>query len=202
MSQNLDKMFRQIQKNSEEMAMKAMINAANKAFNLALQEAKSCLKNYLKRKPSVYKRINPSPLQKAVRAVKPKFIEKNGKCEISFAIIYDSTRIKGAYKSNSWWHQSGDEWISRFDPKTKNRFRFDSQDNGIPDAGWILNNYLDGVHPGWVNDIDYGWTDSENTRNTMRIFFEKELKEKAGPLIYEAMQGVIIDFLKTNGGGK
>ena len=61
---------------------------------------------------------------------------------------------------------------------------------------------MDGVHPGWVHDIDYGWTDSKNTRNTMKNFFEKELHEKAGPLIYEAMQGAIVDFLKTNGGGK
>ena len=36
----------------------------------------------------------------------------------------------------------------------------------------------------------------------MKNFFEKELHEKAGQLIYEAMQGVIVDFLKTNGGGK
>ena len=200
MSQNLDKMFKQIQKNSEELALTAMMNAANKAFSLAQQEAKNCLKNYLKRKPSVYQRINPSPLWKATQYAKPKLTESGGVCIIAFGIRYDSTKIKGVYKSNSWWHQTGNEWVSRFDEPEK--FKFDSQANGIPDAGWILNNYLEGVHPGFIDGIDYGWKDSTSPHSTMTNFFEKELKDKAGPLIYEAMQGAITDFLKTNGGGK
>ena len=205
MSQNLDKMFRQIQKNSEELAMAAMIKAADNAFNLARQEAKNCLTNYLKRKPTIYKRLNPSPLSKALLVSKPKLSEKGGHCVISFAIRYDSTVIKGAYKSNSWWHQSGDTWVSRFDEP--NKFKFDSQANGIPDSGWILNNYLEGIHPGWTVDsngnlVDRGWKDAVKPAETMKNFFEKELHEKAGQLIYEAMQGAIVDFLKMNGGGK
>ena len=200
MSQNLDKMFKKIQKNSEALAMKAMMKAANQAFDLARQEARDCLKNYLKRKPSMYKRLNPSPLQKALQVSKPKLTEQGGHCIISFALRYDSSTIKGAYKSNSWWHQSGDEWVSRFDEP--NKFKFDSQANGIPDSGWILSNYLEGKHPGWFDGVDYGWQDSEKPAETMKNFFEKELHEKAGVLIYEAMQGVIVDFLKTNGGGK
>lgn len=200
MSQNLDKMFKQIQKNSEDLAMSAMMSAADKAFGLAINEAKSCLKNYFQRKPKIYKRINPSPLQKTVRAIRPKLTDNQGKCTISFAIIYDSSRIKGVYKSNSWWHQSGDTWVSRFDEPGK--FNPDSQANGIPDAGWILDNYLKGEHPGWVNGVNRGWTDAQNTADTMKNFFEKELYEKAGQLIYDAMHGAITDFLKTNGGGK
>jgi hypothetical protein len=199
-SQNLDKMFKQIQKNSEELAMSAMMSAANKAFELAKQEAKNCLRNDLKRKPTVYQRINPSPLWKATQFAKPKLTEKGGVCTIAFGIRYNSTVIKGAYKSNSWWHQSGDAWVSRFDEP--NKFKFDSQANGIPDSGWILNNYLEGIHPGWFNGVDYGWKDELKPADVMKNFFENELHEKAGPLIYEAMQGVIIDFLKTNGGGK
>ena len=200
MSQNLDRMFKQIQKNSEELAMAAMMKAANQAFNLAVQEAKNCLKNYLKRKPAVYQRINPSPLWKATQSAKPKLTEKGGICTIAFGIRYDSTKIKGVYKSNSWWHQSGDTWVSRFEEPKK--FKFDSQANGIPDAGWILNNYLEGKHPGWFDGVDYGWEDAVKPADTMKNFFEKELRDKAGVLIYEAMQGVIVDFLKTNGGGK
>lgn len=200
MSQNLDKLFKQIQKNSEELALGAMMSAANQAFVLAQKEAKNCLKNYLSKKPKIYKRINPSPLKQATLWKKPTLKTKGSMCQIEIALRYDSSQIKGVYKSNSWWHQSGDTWISRYDEPSK--FRFDSQDNGIPDSGWILNNYLEGIHPGWVNGEDRGWQDAEKPAETMKNFFEKELHEKAGALIYKAMHGAIVDFLNTNGGGK
>ena len=200
MSRNLDSMFKKIQKNSEELGMAAMMSAAKKAYKLAVAEAKSCLKNYLNKKPKRYDRLNPSPLEDALMYSKPKLTEEKGVCYISFALRYDSSKIVGKYESNSWWHQSGGEWVSRF--KNENNFKYDSQANGIPDAGWILNNYLEGVHPGWYNGVDYGWKDARKTKDTMKNFFEKELHDKAGQLIYEAMQGAIVDFLKTNGGGK
>lgn len=200
MSQNLDKLFKQIQKNSEQLAMDAMMNAASQAYTLAQQEAAKCLANYLKKTPKRYKRMTPSPLKSATLWQKPTLKTKGNVCSIVIALRYDSSRIKGVYKSNSWWHQSGDTWISRFDEPE--RFRFDRQDNGIPDSGWILNNYLEGVHPGWYNGKDYGWKDAAKPKETMKNFFEKELYEQAGPLIYKAMQGAIVDFLNTNGGGK
>lgn len=200
MSQKLDKIFKQIQKNSEELAINAMMGAANQAFILTKKEAANCLKNYLQKKPKIYKRMTPSPLKAATTWAGPKINNKGNMCIISFALRYDSSRIKGVYKSNSWWHQSGDTWVSRFDESKK--FRFDSQDNGIPDSGWILNNYLEGIHPGWVNGEDRGWSDAEKPAATMKNFFENELPKQAGPLIYKAMQGAIVDFLNTNGGGK
>lgn len=200
MSQNLNKLFKQIQKNSEELAVGAMQAAAGKAFELAKTKTKSCLQNYLKKKPRIYKRIEPSPLFKTILYSQPKLKEKGDKCVISFAVRYDSSKIKGVYRSNSWYHQGGDKWISRYD--NSGRFDFDSQNNGIPESGWILNNYLQGIHPGWINGEDRGWTDSESTANTMKQFFEEDLYNEAGKLIYESMQSAIIDFIKTNGGGK
>lgn len=200
MSKDLNKMFKQIQKNSEEIAMAAMQNAAGKAFELAKMKTKSCLQNYFKRKPKIYKRQNPSPLFKAILYSAPVLKTKGDKCMITFAVRYDSSKIKGMYKSNSWYHQGGDKWISRYDEP--GRFDFDSQNNGIPESGWILNNYLQGIHPGWVNGEDRGWSDKESTADVMKQYFEKDLYEKAGQLIYESMQEAVIDFLKTNGGGK
>lgn len=200
MSKELDKLFKQIQKNSEQMAMDAMMKAANDAYLLSQKKAVSCLKNYLKKKPKIYKRINPSPLTKAIMLFKPRLHEKNGTCTVTFGIGYDSEKIKGMYKSNSWYHQGGGDWISRYDEPEK--FNFKSQHNGIPDSGWILSNYLQGIHPGWVNGEDHGWVDSTNTASEMQNFFEKELREKAGALIYETMQDAVINFIKTNGGGK
>ena len=205
MSQNLDKLFKQIQKNSEKLAMDAMMSAANEAFVLAKKEANNCLDNYFKKTPKIYKRLTPSPLKNATLWLKPTLRTKGDSCQIVFALRYDSTKIKGVYKSNSWWHQSGDTWVSRFD--NPGDFKFDKQDNGIPDSGWILGNYLEGVHPGWyVNSdkqcVDHGWKDAKKPKETMKNFFEKELYEKAGTLIYKAMQGAVVDFLNTNGGGK
>lgn len=180
------------------MAEAAMMAAANKAYLLTAQKAGECLKNYLAKKPNIYKRLKSSPLKNAIKPLKPT-LNKNGNT-IIFGLTYDSDRIKGAYKSNSWYHQSGGKWISRFDDP--DHFNFDGQNNGIPDSGWILKNYLEGVHPGWINGEDRGWTDKEKPAETMKNFFEKELLEKAPDLIYEAMTNAVVDFLNTNGGGK
>ena len=200
MSQKLDKLFKQIQKNSEELAEQAMMAAANKAFELAKEEAENCLKNYLKKKPKIYKRRGDIPLKKALVEGAPKLKTKGSSSTIIFGLRYDAEKFKGMYKSNSWYHQSGDKWVSRYDDPE--HFNFNGQNNGIPDSEWILNNYLDGKHPGWVNGKDYGWTDSTNPRETMKNFFEKELLAKAPDLIYEAMTNAVINFLNTNGGGK
>ena len=47
------------------------------------------------------------------------------------------------YKSNSELHQSGGEWIGRYDP----RFDPEGSDNGIPEKGWIFTNFMEGIHP-------------------------------------------------------
>ena len=210
MSQNLDKLFKQIQKNSEKLAMDALMNAANEAFLLAKKEANNCLENYLKKKPKIYKRLTPSPLKNATLWLKPTLRTKGDSCQIVFALRYDSTKIIGAYastdeKKGSWWHRSGGKWVSRVD--SPDDFKWNSQNNGIPDSGWILDNYLEGIHPGWYvtpdgQRVDHGWTDAQKPKETMKNFFEKELYEKAGTLIYKAMQNAVVDFLNTNGGGK
>ena len=206
MSQDLDKLFKQIQKNSEQMAIDAMMKAANEAFDLAIETAKSCLYNYLSRKPKIYKRLNPSPLAKAYGYQKPRLLEKGDMCRITFAIQYNSENIKkGVYKSKSKWHESGnDGWVSRYYDE---EFRKDSSDNGVPDTEWILKNYLEGKH-GWVDDngrkppFKMGWQDAEKPKDIMESFFKEDLQEEAPKLIVKAMRGAIVDFIKTNGGGK
>lgn len=44
--------------------------------------------------------------------------------------------------SHSKLHQSGSEWISRYDSS----FNFDGG-NGIPESSWILENFWQGIHP-------------------------------------------------------
>ena len=200
MSQNLDKMFKQIQKNSEELGVAAMRDAADKSYQLALNQARTCLQTYYKRKPKIYKRTNT--LKNAILPDKPFETADGDHVIISFAIRYDASKLTGKYKSKSKLHQSGSEWVSRFD--NPGEFQFDKDSNGIPDSKWILSNYLSGIHPGWYNGKDYGWKDGEqnSTKYIMTQFFEKELYEKAGELIYKSMQDAIVNFLNTNGGGK
>lgn len=200
MSQDLNKLFKQIQKSSEAMGIAAMQDAANKAFDLAKDKAKTCLETYYKKKPKIYKRTKQ--LKSAIKTGKPKLKEVGDKCRISFSILYDASYLVGKYKSKSDFHQSGDKWISRFDEPKK--FNFNGDNNGIPDANWILDNYLKGIHPGWYKGKNHGWEDGEqnSTDYMMTQFFEKELFEKASELIYESMHDAVVNFLKTNGGGQ
>lgn len=205
MSQNLDQIFKQIQKDSETIALNAMMSAANSAFKLAKQKADKCLENYLSRKPKIYKRKDTSPLSEAIDYDNPVQTVKRGRYTITFGLTYNPDKLAGQYVdeygSHSWWHHSGDTWVSRFDNPDK--FDFNSRANGVPNPEWILDNYLGGIHPGYNSTgKDYGWTDAESPSEAMTRFFEQELYEKAGSLIYNAMQGAILDFIKTNGGGK
>ena len=199
MSQSLDKIFKQIQKSSEEMGVAAMRDAANKAYKLVLEQAESCLQTYYKKEPKIYKRTKT--LSQAIVPYKPVETVNGNHTMITFGIDYDASKLIGKYKSKSDHHQSGTEWISRFD--TPDKFKKNGA-NGIPDANWILNNYLDGIHPGWYGGKDYGWNDGEQNSTDYRMtqFFEAELFEKAGSLIYESMHDAIVNFLNTNGGGR
>lgn len=62
------------------------------------------------------------------------------------------------HESNSKYHQSGDTWISRNSSKFNygDGFGDDCDDNGIPDNGWILKNFFEGIHPifVWKKDTD------------------------------------------------
>lgn len=200
MANDLGGAFKQIEKQSKQMAINAMREAANKAHKMAIKVAKNCLNQYYKNySPKRYKRTNQ--LKKAIRASsKPKEVKNGSTYSLSFFVQYDSTKLDGLYHSNSWYHQSGNEWkpvMHTWSPDyIKNGVRDTSigQDNGMPESGWILTNYLQGIHP-------WGQTDAESTDTIMTRFFEKELPSQVGDMIYQEMQDAIIGFLKTYGGG-
>lgn len=74
----------------------------------------------------------------------------------------DGRRIRVKYNWNANWlpdyssrsklHQSGDDWISRYD----DNFDWDSDDNGVPEKGWIFVNFMEGVHPRFFVDKSLG----------------------------------------------
>ena len=101
---------------------------------------------------------------------------------IEVGVEYDSSKLKGAYHSNSRWHQSGDTWRSVTD-----RSKF-SSDNGIPEPEWIMNNFLDGVHP-WAQ------TDTESTDSLMKKFFDSELPNRINQYVQDELFGAITSRL-------
>lgn len=52
--------------------------------------------------------------------------------------------------SGSWYHESGDKWV-KF-PESHNG----SQNNGMPQSSWIVENFAEGIHPGyyWDRELD------------------------------------------------
>lgn len=56
------------------------------------------------------------------------------------------------YSSRSKLHQSGGEWFGRYD----SRFNGESDDNGVPEKGWIFINFMEGIHPRYFVDKSLG----------------------------------------------
>jgi ribosomal protein L22 len=209
MAKDLSAAFAQIEKQSKQMAIEAMREVANKMHKMAIKTAKDCLKRYYASyKPKRYKRTDQ--LKKAIGAsAKPKEVRRGDIYTISFFIKYDANKLKGLYHSNSWYHQSGDVWKPvmltwapdhlvkglAHDSMMDDLRRGYGQNNGVPEPEWILNNYLQGIHP-------WGQTDAESTDTVMTRFFQQDLPNKAGDMIYAEMQDSIVGFLKTYGGGK
>lgn len=180
--QSLESLFDDIVKDYKAVATEAIEKAAIKAQNDIMEKAYSCLEKYYSNyKPKKYKRHGYLK-----RAIVPVLIDQTTRRKIAFrvGVKYDKDNLVGLYKSNSRFHQSGDEWRSRgmfygsdkyLGPlkKPHDQFNFDGSDNGIPEPEWILNNFLRGVHP-WVKQRpDKEWSDS-----MMEKFFDDELSKK------------------------
>lgn len=178
--QSRDAVFAAIIKDCQAIAAEAVKNAAHKVQDDVIKEAESYLQKYYNNyKPKRYKRTYQ--LQKAITPVLED--HSNGSnLSIEVGIEYDSDKLKGAYHSNSRWHQSGDTWRSVTD-----RSKF-SYDNGIPEPEWIINNFLDGVHP-WAQ------TDAESTDSLMKKFFDSELPNRINQYVQDELFGVITSKL-------
>lgn len=178
---SLDAAFDAIIKDCQAVAVEAVKNAAKKAQTDIVKETESYLQKYYRNyTPTVYKRT-----YRLKRAMFPYWADKTGKNGISIevGVQYKSSALNGAYRSNSPWHQSGDTWHSVTD---YSKF---SSDNGIPEPDWVLNNFLEGVHP-WAQ------TDRESTNSLMEKFFENELPNKIDQYVSESLFAAITSRLK------
>lgn len=169
--QSIDEAFAAIIKDCQAVAVEAVKNAAKKAQNDIVKEANSYLQKYYNNyKPRKYKRK-----YKLNNAINPILEDNtsNDSISIEVGVEYDSTKLKGLYTSNSRFHQSGDVWRSVTD---HSKF---SPDNGIPQPEWIMNNFLEGIHPiterNGDNYIYNPQKDTESTNSLMEDFFDTQL---------------------------
>ena len=149
------------------IALEAAKDAAHKGQKDVMDEENKYLQEYYSAySPKMYQRKHALR-----RAMMPYWGDKSGTSSVSITIgiTYNAGALKGAYRSNSAWHQSGSVWKTvplnkRFNPYSKDF----SSDYGIPDPNWILDNYLAGEHGGVYND-------GQGTEEKMNKFFDNKL---------------------------
>ncbi len=174
--------FSAILNDIRSIAIKSVRSAAKKTQRCILEEAKNYLNEYYNNyTPRWYKRT-----YRLRRAIIPYWAERttNKNISIEIGVSYDSSALKGAYRSNSWYHQNGNKWID----KGLGGFNYNSPNNGIPEPEWILNNFLEGIHP-------WGQTDSESTDSLMKRFFDTQLPDKINQYIQEDLISEIVNRL-------
>lgn len=178
--QGLDAAFAAIVKDCQAVAVEAVKNAAKKTQKDILKEADNYLQRYYSNyTPKRYKRTRQ--LQNAIKPV----IEDHStgaSTSIEVGVEYDSSALKGAYRSNSRWHQSGGAWKSVVD------YTDFSSDNGIPEPEWIMGNFLEGIHP-WAQ------TDGESTNSLMEEFFDVQLAGRIEKYVQEELFAAITSRL-------
>lgn len=185
--------FDAIIKDCQAVALEAVKNAAKKAQDDIIKKAESCLAQYYKNypNPKMYKRQ-----YKLRRAIVPYWADRSGKNGISIevGVQYKSSALKGAYRSNSRFHQSGDVWKSvtstdgySLNVPTPEKI---GSDNGMPEPHWILENYLEGIHPWAQNDGD-----AKSTYTLMEKFFDNELPNKINQYVEDSFFDAIINRL-------
>jgi hypothetical protein len=186
---DIDKVFAQIEKDFVLLSQSAARGAANKAQkDIQTKADKFIDEYYASYTPKWYRR--KKHLYKLVQRYYREDKTSRG-ILIEFGVEYSSAKIRGLHKSYSPYHKNGDIWISR--ERDKNSFKFDSGDNGIPQAEWIAEKFLEGIHPsGKLGDED-GIKDDMSPDKKMQHFFNTELQN----LVMGYMHKNLLDLARS-----
>ncbi|MCD8377892.1 MAG: hypothetical protein LUB59_03795 [Candidatus Gastranaerophilales bacterium] len=95
---------------------------------------------------------------------------------VTAGVEYDPGAIAGAHKSNSWYHQSGSNWVDRYS-------RSDDQNNGIPEADWIFENFWAGTHPVFKNGEQSYVADPQSQERLINDYMDDEIVAKMNSLL-------------------
>lgn len=145
---DFSKVYKAVQRNAKVAAVSAAKKTAQQIAKDMNKEALNGLAYYYANyDPDVYERT-----YNLKNAIKPYYSDKSNDKTVSIeiGIVYDAAYLD-SYVSNSWRHQSGDSWVSR----NSNNFDWDSGNNGTPDPEWILDNFLNGIHPRTTKNYIY-----------------------------------------------
>lgn len=196
MAKDFNQIFDDILKDTTSVAVAAIKNASKQVQKEVCEQAEKNLQIYYKSySPKRYKRTN-----RLRRAILPYYADRSTSKNICIevGVQYKSSALVGAYRSNSWYHQGGGEWISRDDES----FNWDSRNNGIPQPDWILENFLEGIHP--VTKISkvadeydsfiytYSPVKTRSQSSLMEDFFNKVLIHKIDGYVTSAIENVIL----------
>ena len=185
MGNNVSGVLNGILEDYKAIALEAVKDAAHKGQKDVMNEAKRYLEEY-------YSNYNPKMYTRKYalkRAILPYWGDKSGGngVSISIGVQYNAGALKGAYRSNSAYHQSGGVWRSVPDGVRHNSDLF-SSDFGTPDPNWILDNYLAGEHGGY-------YSDGQGTEEKMTRFFDNELPKRLETYIQNSLLGAIASRL-------
>lgn len=184
---NGDQVWAKIEDDFGKLLKTAAKEAATKAQKEIRKKADMFIKDYYKYEPVLY-RDRKYLLYKLVENYYREDESADG-IEIEFGIVYNPSKISKEHKSNSRYHKTGTKWI----PRSSKSFKFDSQDNGIPDAEWITNQFLEGYHPSGRIGEDIGNEDPYGSPDKrMQEFFDSEL----GNMIDQYISSSLLNSLK------
>ena len=183
MGNGIEGVLNEILRDYKAIALAAAKEAAHKGQDDIMKEAKQYLQEYYNSyTPSMYQRKNALR-----RAIMPYWADRSNSssASITIGVQYNAGALKGAYRSNSKYHQSGDVWKI-----VPNNVRYNSDlfssDFGTPDPNWILDNYLKGEHGGYYND-------GMGTEEKMNKFLDNELPAR----IEKYMQTALINAISS-----
>lgn len=199
--QNLEQAFNDVINNAVSVSNDVVRNVGQKVQTDMYNKANKTLEEYYADySPKRYKRT-----YSLKRSIKPytKTISSGEFLELEVGIEYDPSRLEGVYESNSYYHQDGDSWISRYNDNFDNS----GISNGIPESDWILNNFLEGLHP--ITTVNK--TTSKNGKITrkytyspyqgsthplklMQEFVDREIESKVHEYVQEELWNVISDY--------
>jgi hypothetical protein len=196
MAKDFNQIFDDILKDTTSVAVAAIKNASKQVQKEVCEQAEKNLQIYYKSySPKRYKRTNSLR-----RAILPYYADRSNSKNICIevGVQYKSSALVGAYRSNSWYHQGGNDWVSRDDEG----FNWDSRNNGIPQPDWILENFLEGVHPVTkirkvADEYDsfiytYSPVKTRSQSSLMEDFFNNVLIHKIDGYVASAIEGAIL----------
>lgn len=184
---DFNKVYKAVKQNAKRAAISAAKQTTKRIANDMHKEALKGLEYYYKNyDPDVYERT-----YNLKNAIRPYFKDTSTdkKINVEIGIVYDESYLE-TYKSKSWRHQSGNDWISRED----DGFDWDSGNNGVPEPDWILENFLRGIHP--RTTVGYAYAPVQDPKSQIQIMNDF-INDKVQILMDEYMNTALLrEFTK------